>query len=94
MSPSSSMPITAADRTEGCGASAWPCGNIRASRTSLDGTFNEAHVLAISEGNLTATAKKEGIDGPLFIGNRYACPVRACIAERHLKCSRPTAPKS
>jgi phosphoglucomutase len=35
--------------------------------TSLDGTFNEAHVLAISEA-ICRYRKKEGIDGPLFIG--------------------------
>ena len=35
--------------------------------TSYDGTFNEAHVLAISEA-ICRYRKKEGIDGPLFIG--------------------------
>jgi phosphoglucomutase len=35
--------------------------------TSLDGTFNEAHVLAISEA-ICRYRKQEGIDGPLFIG--------------------------
>ncbi len=35
--------------------------------TSYDGTFNEAHVLAISEA-ICRYRRKEGIDGPLFIG--------------------------
>jgi phosphoglucomutase len=35
--------------------------------TSFDGTFNEAHVLAISQA-ICRYRKKEGIDGPLFIG--------------------------
>lgn len=35
--------------------------------SSFDGTFNEAHVLAISQA-LCLYRKKEGIDGPLFIG--------------------------
>ena len=35
--------------------------------TSYDGTFNEAHVLAITEA-ICRHRKKEGIDGPLFIG--------------------------
>jgi phosphoglucomutase len=35
--------------------------------TSFDGTFNEAHVLAITEA-ICRHRKKEGIDGPLFIG--------------------------
>jgi phosphoglucomutase len=35
--------------------------------TSYDGTFNEAHVLAISEA-ICRYRKQEGIDGPLFIG--------------------------
>src|ERR1700687_2818535 len=35
--------------------------------TSFDGTFNEAHVLAISQA-ICRYRKQEGIDGPLFIG--------------------------
>jgi len=35
--------------------------------TSFDGTFNEAHVLAISQA-ICGYRKKQGIDGPLFIG--------------------------
>ena len=35
--------------------------------TSLEGTFNEAHVLAISEA-ICRYRKQEGIDGPLFLG--------------------------
>jgi phosphoglucomutase len=35
--------------------------------TSFDGTFNEAHVLAITQA-ICRYRKKEGIDGPLFIG--------------------------
>ena len=35
--------------------------------TSFDGTFNEAHVLAISQA-ICRFRKKEGIDGPLYIG--------------------------
>jgi phosphoglucomutase len=35
--------------------------------TSFDGTFNEAHVLAISQA-ICRYRKKAGIDGPLFIG--------------------------
>jgi phosphoglucomutase len=35
--------------------------------TSFDGTFNEAHVLAIAAA-ICRYRKKEGIDGPLFIG--------------------------
>jgi len=35
--------------------------------TSFDGTFNEAHVLAIAEA-ICRYRRKEGIDGPLFIG--------------------------
>jgi phosphoglucomutase len=35
--------------------------------SSFDGTFNEAHVLAISQA-ICRYRKKEGIDGPLFIG--------------------------
>jgi phosphoglucomutase len=35
--------------------------------TAFDGTFNEAHVLAITEA-ICRYRKKEGIDGPLFIG--------------------------
>ena len=35
--------------------------------TAFDGTFNEAHVLAITEA-ICRYRRKEGIDGPLFIG--------------------------
>jgi phosphoglucomutase len=35
--------------------------------TSFDGTFNEAHVLAITQA-ICRYRRKEGIDGPLFIG--------------------------
>ena len=49
--------------------------------TSLKGTFNEAHVLAISEA-ICRYRGEQGIDGPLFVGARHARAVRARVPHR------------
>ena len=41
--------------------------DVRSSRSSLDGAFNEAHIVAIDSGDLPPP-REHGIDGPLFLG--------------------------
>ena len=59
--------------------------------SSLRGTFNEAHILAISRGGLPATAQRAGIDGPLFLGRRHPRAVGAGASRPRSRCSPRTA---
>ena len=57
--------------------------------SSFDASFNEAHVLAISQA-ICLYRRKEGIDGPLFLGiDTHALSLPAF--EARSKCWRPTA---
>ncbi len=56
--------------------------------SSFDGTFNEAHILAISQ-SVCRRRHAAGVDGPLFIGiDTHALP--ALPSPPRWKCSPPT----
>ena len=50
--------------------------------SSLDGKFNEAHIIAITAAIIEYRAS-QGINGPLFIGRDTRRPERARMAYRH-----------
>ena len=49
--------------------------------SSLRNSFNEDHILAISQA-VVEYRRSRGITGPLFMGMGYARPVRSCSCER------------
>ena len=57
--------------------------------SSLLGTFNEAHVLAISEAVCRYRAP-QGIDGPLFLGRDTHLLSEPAFAHDRWRCSPPT----
>ena len=58
--------------------------------SSLKTSFNEAHIVAITQA-IAEYRKKAGVTGPLYLGSRHPRPVRTGSRRPPSKCSSPTA---
>ena len=58
--------------------------------TPENGSFNEAHILAITQA-ICEYRKAKGIDGPLFLGKDTHAPTEPATSRPRSRCWRPTA---